>query len=204
MTNICCRFASYVLLNDALFKERMLFEEHRVSVHLFELREGVTRVPHYFQTGKINHKKAKHTHGYKNHLQLHPMILHSLIHFPCLNSASLYLIKASSPASQHQVTTSCDSLGGLDSNFSCSTKTCIVISVLNNESLNKFRVLLRKPLNFPLRHEGAIQLLFLMRTTDMQSHPSSVSAPAVRKKKKKMHWLQFIKVVKVEKREAVH
>ena len=46
-----------------------------------------------------------------------------------------------------------------------------------NDSLNTFRVLLRKPLNFPSAPAWAIQLLFLMRTSNMQSHPSSSQCP---------------------------
>lgn len=179
MTNICCLFASCVLLNDALSKLGMLFEEHRVSAHLLEHREGVTRVLRYFQTQKINQKKDTATETIFSCISWPHF--HRFWVFPPLSSASLF---TSPPASEHQATTSatCDSLSGLNSQLFLQHQTCIVISALNNESLNTFRVLLRKPLNFPLRREGAIQLLFLMRTTDMQSHPSSVSAapaPAV-------------------------
>ena len=65
----------------------------------------------------------------------------------------------------------------------------------SSESLNIFRVLLRKPLCLFLQQAAAIQLLFLMRTSDMQSHPSSEAAksPAVKKEEEKgeIHWLQF-------------
>lgn len=66
-----------------------------------------------------------------------------------------------------------------------------------NDSLNKFRVLLRKPLNFPLQHE-LFKLLFLMRTSDMQSHPSSVSATQARLRKDTLAPIYF-GAIKVEK-----
>lgn len=120
------------------------------------------------------------------------MHLHSLI----LNSLIMGLLGLTQPPSLNQASSQTPTrviYAGLNCHppelqLSCtwvqpSTKRALSFQHLN-DSLNKSRLLLRKPLNSPPPPPSwAIQLLFLMQTSNMQSHPSSLSAtraPAIK------------------------